>query len=462
MKLKHIFIALTIGFTSIFVFSCRKDENSIDPQIQLNFDIMHWMYDEMDDVYYWNTTIPIYNSIKSETDPKVFFERLIYKPEDRWSWLTDDYAALMDEFAGTPTSMGIGSIPGRIGTSDTVIIIVTYVYSGSPADRAGIKRGDIIVKIDGQEMDTSNYYSLFNQESYSVNLGSYYNGTISSFSNSISLATETIDSNPVVFDTIFQFNNTKIGYLVYIEFISGENDALLNDFGNRIDEMKSQGVTDLILDLRYNPGGEISAANYLASCIAPATAVSDKNIFVKFKYNSNYQALFESRPEYSPYLFDLFTDNGHNLNLNRVFFLTGQRSASASELLIIGLKPYMEVVKIGEQTYGKYTGAWVITDNNFPPKHNWAIVPIVSKYSNSEDFTDFKDGLTPDYYIFDNLLQAKAFGDVADPILAKAIELITGQSLGIKKSLTSEINFHSLVNPLQSIKSNLYLEKPEF
>jgi C-terminal processing protease CtpA/Prc len=359
--------------------------------------------------------------------------------------------------------MGISPIPGKFSNSDNVFIIVSYVYPNSPADRAGLKRGDIILKIDGQDLDTLNYSALFNMKSYSITLGEYQDSAIYPTTKIIPLTAEIIDSNPIVFDTILQYNNQKIAYMVYAEFISGKNSSLLNKFGLKMFEFKSQGVTDLIVDLRYNPGGEIIAANYIASCIAPLNVVYSNSVLVNFQYNSIYQNYFLSTegPD-SKYLVNRMVYNGYNLNLNRVFFLTGTRTASASELLMTGLQPYMDVFKIGEQTYGKYTGAWVIQDTNKPPKHKWAIVPIVSKYSNSVGFTDFVDGLAPEYFVRDNLLQAKQFGDVNDPALGTAVEIITGQPLVIKKNSSSELNYHMLEGNSNPIKYNLYLENPVF
>ncbi len=470
MKIKSLLIALIAGFFAVTSLSCIKQDPDPDPQPNtpvdslaiLNAQIMGWMYGAMDEVYFWSSYLPELSTLQNETDPETFFNKLIYTPEDRWSWLTKDYTALMEEFAGTPTSMGISPIFKRFRESDNVFIFIAFVYPGSPADKAGIKRGDIIMKIDGIELDISNYSMLYNQSSYSVNLGDYSNGTISTRSESVSITAEIINSNPIVFDTILIFNNHKIAYLTYVEFISGTNDNLLEEFGSQIDEFKNQGVTDLVIDLRYNPGGEITAANYLASCLAPASDVSTKQIFVKFVYNTLVQNYFkENEGSNSPNLVNRYATNGHSINLSRVFFLTSDRSASASELLIIGLKPYMEVIQIGDSTYGKFTGAWVLPDFNDPPKHNWAIVPIVSKYSNAEGFTDFADGLAPDYYFVDDIFEAKPFGDIADPMLGKAVELITGESFGIKKSIEPYIRFQTLPNPSESIKNNLFLPKPE-
>jgi C-terminal processing protease CtpA/Prc len=471
MKFNFLSATVVLGLITLLTFSCKKDDNKIvDPVVivvdsvaQQNSEIMSWMYNEMKDVYFWNYTLPTFSSLKNETDPESFYKRLIYSPEDRWSWLTKDYTALEAEFAGTPTSMGISPVFGKFTGSSRVFIVIAFTYPGSPADKVGLKRGDIILKINDQDLDTSNYSSLYKQDNFTLNLGVYDGVSITPSANSISLSAEIIDSNPIVYSSVLEYNGHKIGYMVYTEFISGTNNSLLDDLGLLMDNFKNQGITDLVVDLRYNPGGEITAANYLASCLAPSGVVSAKEVLIKFVFNSGIQQYYiEKETTNSPHLVNRFIGNGHNLNLSRIFFLTGNHSASASELLMIGLAPYMEVIKIGEQTYGKFTGAWVRIDMNNPPKHNWAIVPIVSKYSNSVGFTDFKDGLIPDYQIDDNLIFAKPFGDIADPMLTQAVELITGQSIGLKKAHEKYKSFERLSNPSESMKYNLYLPKPDF
>jgi carboxyl-terminal processing protease len=115
-----------------------------------------------------------------------------------------------------------------------------------------------------------------------------------------------------------------------------------------------------------------------------------------------------------------------NLNLENLYVLTTGATASASELVINGLKPYMNVVIIGEPTFGKFYGSFILFDQNDPPKHNWAIAPVVLKYANANGVTDFKDGLIPDINIADNLLSARPFGDITDPMLATALDMIAG------------------------------------
>jgi hypothetical protein len=93
----------------------------------------------------------------------------------------------------------------------------------------------------------------------------------------------------------------------------------------------------------------------------------------------------------------------------------------------------MDVTVIGEPTFGKYYGSYVLYDQNDPPKHNWAIVPVVLKYSNVNGETDFENGLFPDVFLQDNMLEAKPFGDPTDPMLSSALALINGGDLSMSR-----------------------------
>ncbi|MFC2091098.1 peptidase S41, partial [Bacteroidota bacterium] len=181
-------------------------------------------------------------------------------------------------------------------------------------------------------------------------------------------------------------------------------------------------------------------------------------------WNDRYQNYFLEEDVDSPYLVLHFEETvSTNLNLSDIYFLTTGHSASASELTIIGLDPYMNVTTIGENTYGKCYGSFTFDDIEDPPRHNWAMQPLVFKYANVEGFTDFTDGLVPDIFVEDNLFNATEFGDMADPLLARALEEITGVSPLSRKMLPKPVDYERLPDPLIDRKnvtiSNLKLPR---
>jgi carboxyl-terminal processing protease len=437
--------------------SCSKDDIPQDAETQKMVEVSEWLYGWMKDVYFWNETFPAAINLKEKTDPKAFFYELLYDEEDKWSFITDDWKALEAELSGTPVSMGYSPAFYRFKGTNRVFIITEYVYPASPAHASGLKRGDIILTIDGEYMDTINYYDLYSQSSYTAGLGVYDDNTIILSGKTITMTAASFSADPLIFDTVFSIADRKIGYLVYTEFIRGKNNQYLASLDQVFDQYKSDGISDIIIDLRYNPGGEIDASGYLASALAPYSVVSSSSTFVTFLYNEDLQSYFEKKegPE-SENLVYKFPVNSHNMNLSHVHFLTTYYSASASELLIVGLRPYMDVSVVGEWTYGKYTGMWVIYDFDEPPAHNWAILPIVMKYANSVGYTDFKYGLEPDILAEDNLLEAKPFGDIEDPVLNAALEDITGTSL--KSAQTVEKSKYLRVdNNKDRLRRNLFI-----
>ena len=451
-------------FSSIllcFLSSCSQDEEEMitpsTPKQEEETPLLNsWIYEVMSDYYFWNEEVTPPNASSA---PEDYFYSLLSR-EDEFSYITDDYQGLVEEFSGVYTSMGFSPDFGLLPASNQVFMVVEYVYPGSPADRAGLRRGDIILEIDGQPLNTGNYYELYAQEQYTVTLGAYDGNNITLTNDQIALTAEVIQTDPVLYKEVKTYNDAKIGYLVYTEFISGEHEQWLNSLGEALDEFSQAGVTELVVDLRYNPGGEIDVARFLASSLAPAPAVANKEVLVRLEYNEVLASAIELHEgSESESLVNRLLANEHNLNLNRVIFLTGSGTASASELLINGLEPYMEVVMIGEPTVGKFYGSWVITDTEEPARHNWAVMPIVLKYANAQGVTDFADGLTPDYYIEDNLLTARPFGDESDSLLAQALALTSGE-LNARKSVSVEksLPYIRLENPEKEKKSRLFME----
>lgn len=440
-----------------------------------------WIKENMEFYYLWNDQLPDTTVVnyRTETDPEAYFYKLLYIG-DSWSWITDDYASLAEEYGLTSQNMkkGLAATMGYDPTFYTfsdgksVFMLVNYVYPGSAAEKAGLKRGNIILSINNTDLDTTNYYELYSASSYSVQLGKI---TVSNSSlyildanKSLNLTAVSGSYDPAVYHSVIDTLGYKIGYLAYTEFVAGTNDAYLNSLDAVFSEFKSAGISDLIVDLRYNPGGLIDAAAYLASEIAPATTIaSPQKILVNLTYNAEYQAELEKY--YPEELYYKFVSVASNLNLSKVYFLSTWATASASELLITGLEPYMNVIQIGESTYGKYVGSYILADDN----EEWAMLPIVMKYANANGYTDFKDGLTPDYQVYDDIVYDDSsinndlvyyypLGSTSDAMTKTAIRLISGTystsvATRSRSLVTSKFSRFVPEDKASSLKRNLFV-----
>ena len=438
MKFTKILTGLL--FTILF-YSCSDDPEIVPDQSQSSAlpdvgsdaaNIPQWIYEEMSFFYFWNDQLPE-DEPSGDEDPENYFFSLLSNG-DSFSYISDDAEAIKEEISGTIVAMGFSPAYGLFTNSDNLFAVVEYVYPNSPADLAGLKRGDIILQINGEDLNASNFQNLSLNQPLELTLGDYTGRAIRETEETISVGSGTIELDPVIHYETIEVENTKVGYLVYVDFLTGEDDIWLNRLEDVLTEMKNDGVTELILDLRYNPGGEIRAAQYLASALAPAGAMASRDILVNFEYNNELQSYFlERQGENSPNLVTRFRQLDYNLNLSSLSVLTTGTTASASELVINGLRPYMDVQVIGEPTFGKFYGSYVLYDQNDPPEHNWAIVPVVLKYSNVNGVTDFADGLQPDIFLQDNILEAKPFGDTSDPFLSTALTAISGGDLSLSR-----------------------------
>jgi carboxyl-terminal processing protease len=449
MKRTGIFLMLLIAGWALLP-SCKKEEPVISEETRI---INNWIWDGMNDVYLWEKYIPDMDP-DIQPDPEAFFYDLLYE-EDRYSWITDDYQALEDMFEGIELATGMSARPGLI-TDTRVISIVEYVTPDSPASDSGISRGDIIYRIDNQDLNRDNYYSLYNQTTATFAFATWNGSEVVPDGRSISLTRIELNQNPVVHREVIEYEGSKVGYMVYTQFTSGKSGEWRTELEGVFEEFRSAGVSDVVMDLRYNPGGSLDLAAYLASTLGPYSAMNDRETFVDLIWNDYYNDFWKEYDlnddgspdgEDSEQLVIRLPQSDFNMDLSRVYFLTTDVTASGSESLITGLYPYTEVVQIGDTTYGKCYGSITIEDTEEPKRHSWAMQPIVLKYTNAEGFTDFVDGLVPDIPLQENLLYARPFGSLDDPLLAAALEDITGVPVIRKKALAPEAVFRALPPP---------------
>jgi C-terminal processing protease CtpA/Prc len=193
-------------------------------------------------------------------------------------------------------------------------------------------------------------------------------------------------------------------------------------------DFQSAGITDLILDLRFNSGGAEAATTNLASLIGKE--VDNTKVFTIREYNSKVTTEIMKDPQLGEEFLSVEFLNkpqniGGQLQNNRVYILTGSRTASASELLINGLRPFMDVFLIGNKTVGKNIGSITLKEDN-DPKNTWGMQPIVTKSFNSLKQSDYNTGFIPQILLEDNSLIVYPLGDPRERLLNRALQEITG------------------------------------
>ncbi len=384
----------------------------------------------MDLYYYWTDELPDKNI--NGGNPEDFFYGLL-SAQDRFSWIQPNFQELLNSLQGITLESGYEFVLyNDENNTDGVIGQISYVKAGSPAEEVGLKRGDLFTKINGTTLTLDNYSNLLRNISQNHSLTiERYNFQDASFDeigvfelNAIQFA-----ENPNYLDTVYTRNGKKIGYYVYNLFVAG-TDSLATKYNEEMDgvfaRFQSEGIDHLVLDLRYNSGGAERATLNLASLIG--SNISDQDIFVKRDYNEGLkQALINEYGEESLNVkFKNKAENiGNSLQSPQLTVLTSSRTASASELLINGLDPFMETFIIGDKTVGKNVGSTSFYEDK-NPENDWGMQPIITKSFNSLNQSDYDLGFDPDIPIKDNDLVKFELGDVNEKLLREALIYLAG------------------------------------
>lgn len=438
--------------------SCSSDEDDIKPEIpksgtERDLTVENFMYSGMNEIYLYKADVPeladgffATQSAKNDfldnfSDPEDLFYEGLVASQDRFSFMVDDYIKLENAFSGISTTTGMSYGLSYISSgSEDILGFVRFVLPGTSAETEGVKRGDIFTKVNGQQLTANNYSSLLSSPSFTITLATLEGSTITETNVTKTLTQREYNKNPILVKKILNIDGKKVAYLMYDSFTS-DYDAQLNDaFG----EFKAAGVTDLILDLRYNGGGSVRTATDLASMI---TGQFPGEIFMREVWNAKYQAYFESTAALRERLLNKFNttiksgETINSLNLSRVFVITSSRSASASELVINGLEPYIDVIQIGDKTTGKFQASVTLYDSNdfgrtnARTTHTYAIQPLVLKSVNSAGVSDYINGLLPDHELKENIRSLGVLGDPEEPLLKLAIDVIKGNRISIPQSV---------------------------
>ncbi|WP_313154724.1 S41 family peptidase [Sphingobacterium multivorum] len=456
----------TIALTGLFVFSCKKDTPKPEPEpepverteAQLIKDDIYKYYKLYS---LWDKSIPDYTSDPSQFTDKYGSADMVL---DALKKLTPAHAAypngVFDRFSymlgldgyntGTTASSrlkmdtndGYG-IYVQLGTEDekTAQPIIYFVEGGSPAQKAGFKRSDFITAVNGDSdysiavtctttgctiNDASARDKMMNKLNAALDAGTlklqvkHQDGTTTTkdltYANGY-----TID--PIYKDSVYTYNGNNVGYLALSSFEEIENNNVNQQkIDAAFEKFQTQQIKSLIVDLRYNGGGYVDASAYVADKIGGA--ITKGKLMLTYEVNDYIKAT----PSINKMFQDTKFEGKSNLNLSKVYFLVSDRTASAAEMIINVLKPYLQVqiIASGTRTYGKPVGFFEQV-----VQKKVSFWPVSFLLKNSANFSDYWDGLVPDKsnitdYVFVDVgdkketMLATALNDAAPGITTKA------------------------------------------
>ena len=423
-------ILLLIAATTL-LSSCFKDNDDVLQEAS-TLDIQNFIYRGLNFFYLYKADTPelandafanqqaLDDFLNTFNSPEALFDFLI-SGQDRFSILVDNYIALENALAGVTLTNGMEYGLVRYPNNPSNIFgYVRYVLPNTDAAAKGLTRGMIFNTVDGTQITENNFSELLAPDTYTLGLATFDGTTITPTGDSVQLTKAEYTENPVYVTRTFDILGQKVGYLMYNSFTRDFDPQLNAAFA----QFQADGVTDVILDLRYNGGGSVETANDLASMV---TGQFNGQIFYTEQWNEDRRAAYASDG-----LFNQTISTGeaiNSLNLNRVYIITTGRTASASEMVINGLDPYIDVIQVGGTTTGKFQASFLLYDAPAPdfsrtlanPDHTYAMLPLVFKTANANGVTDFIDGLMPDVAMDEDYSNLGELGDMSEPLLAAAL-----------------------------------------
>lgn len=389
--------------------------------------------------YYWYSKVTGVNPLSSAypdatsllSKMKTFAKDPNGQPYDKYSFL-DNGETAGEIQQGVAGDIGL-QVTYAYDANNNIVLVVLYADKKSPAGLAGVQRGWTITSINGQSVayDGSNGPNVNRvvKAIYYDDQASFTFKKADASTTTITLAKAQYQINPVLFDTVYNINGKKVGYFVFYTFsnvtYNGSPTLTRQELSRVFNNFQSQNISSLIVDLRYNGGGSVNTTEFLDSMIAPAS-VAGKEMY-RYLYNDKLTAQknmvgLEDK---------VYFNGGGNLNLQNVFFITGNGTASASELTINNLKPYMNVQIVGDTTYGKPVGFFSFTlyvYKNGVKKDLADLYAINFETRNANNEGGYFHGMVPDKVAHDYI--GTPWGNAGDENLEKIFSYISTGSYG--------------------------------
>lgn len=300
----------------------------------------------------------------------------------------EEYQELMESSSGQYKGIGV-----QISQDpETNIITVIRVFRNSGAEEAGIQEGDILYKVNGEDItaeDVNNVVAeIRGDEGTTVEI-EVYRDSVKDY------VTMDVERRTVSMDTVeWRMPEEGIGYLEITEF----DDVTYAQFSEALSDLKSQGMKGLILDLRNNPGGLVDSVCDVADDLLP------EGIILTTKDKDGNGITYESEAGVE---FD-----------GPIVVLVNENSASAAEILAGALKDYERGTVVGTTTFGKG-----IVQSIVPLGDGTALKVTVSNYYTPNGTCIHKVGIEPDVEVE----VEKSEDGEGDNQLEKAVEVLKGK-----------------------------------
>jgi carboxyl-terminal processing protease len=442
-----------------------------DKQGSIN-DEKKWVNTYMHEVYLWYQEIPSVSASPytvarygSVTDALDAYFRALKTPQmvgdkrkDQFSFTypTDQWNALSQG----GITIGYGMQIAFLANQPPRKAVIAYSDPGTPASGASVARGAEILKIDGVDLvndDTQDGVDTLNAGLSPDSAGESHTFTLrdagSSGSRDVYLTAQQVTSTPVQNLHTIDTGSGRVGYLQFNDHIATAEGQLIN----AVTQLRDAGISDLVLDMRYNGGGYLDIASELAYMVAGDARTSGK-VFETLGFNDKNplaQADDLATPFHAAAMgFDPSVTEGAalpQLGLSRVFVLAGAGTCSASESVINGLRGIdVGVVLIGDATCGKPYG--------FYPQDNCGLSYFAIEFEgvNQKGFGDYANGFTPDCSVADDF--SHALGDANEALLATALQYRTSGSCAVSARSAA------IAEPMQLLRSplreNRFVNKP--
>ncbi|GMQ27157.1 S41 family peptidase [Algoriphagus sp. oki45] len=403
-KLNWIFGLVLVG-----LWACDPEETPTP--VVPGQEVKKAIVDVMREWYFWNLELPTSIDIAQYGSNEDLLNAIIFKPLDRFSYLTTQ-EAFNNSFVGRNAGHGFG-----FAFTAEERLFVSFVFREAPAGKDGWERGWEIIEINGKPIASYKTSS----GGYDFQLGPSDPGVSNTFTFRLPDGTTTTrtnvkaeyQSNSVLDRRVFEEGGKKVGYWAYQSFraTAGLSPTRSQEVQNSMEYFQNQGINELIIDLRYNGGGSVAVAEQILNYLIQVSNTG--KVMYTNKLNSLKFSLNET---------ENFNKIG-NLNLNRVIFITSRGSASASELIINSLDPYMEVVLIGDNTFGKPVGSFPLSRySRTLETNNVELVPITFAIANSQGKAEYFEGFPANFRVGDS--PEFNWGDPRDLRLAAALQYI--------------------------------------